>query len=891
MLVLASLAMVAGLPQPLDPPQYLGDMVLVARLGEGGMASVFLGAAGQGELARPAAIKLLKRDLPDHDYTTRFMDEAKVVVHLHHNNIVDVRAAGEHEGQLYIAMECIEGRDLADVWDRCADVGKAFPVPLAVHMVREVLRGLHYAHTFPGLGLVHRDVSPSNVLLDWSGAVRLADFGLATSTLKASLTLPGVVFGKVGYMSPEQARREPLDGRADVYACGVMLWELLTGRPMREGADLTTARVAREVATPPSMLSKRVDAVLDGIVVKATAHVREERYTSAAEMLEDLGAWLAKNAPLTTQERVADYLSQLYPGQAEKERSHREQLLGGVRAGAPIHRRKGPERVSTDELATATQTALDPDVEVIPPGYVVAERYKVGSQLGKGGMGTVYLAEHLTVGRKVAIKVLTREWSENPSVARRFRAEARAASAAGHSNIVEVFDAGELPDGRLYIVMELLEGRNLHEEIDAAGPMEVARACRVIRDVARAIRAAHEVGVVHRDLKPDNVMLARQGREGEPDFVKVLDFGISASTEHSSEEERLTMPGSALGTPEYMAPEQCRGEVATERFDIYALGVILFEVLVGHPPFEHESFVEVMAQKGREPAPSVRMFRNDVPNPLVSLVADCLEIDPEDRPDSVSAFLRRLEEVLHAMPRMPSGAHPGVGPWRRARRWSVGSIATAAMLAVGWFAWSGGPEDRSAGSPATREATVAAQDLDAATALRPAPVPTPVPTPASEPAPSEATAFLAGGSEAAPAASPGEAAVDAAPADGEQILADAAAPPSPVAPKAAPVSRTSPPASTQRRRRADTSGDDQERARCETVRTSVNERLRAGQYARAYRGLDYTCWRSDRTGYFAIKARLLYELGRDDECIALGEKHRAASVDKWAGRCRLRARR
>ena len=265
------------------------------------MASVFLGAAGQGELARPAAIKLLKRDLPDHDYTTRFLDEAKVVVHLHHNNIVDVRAAGEHEGQLYIAMECIEGRDLADVWDRCAEVSKAFPVPLAVHIVREVLRGLHYAHTFPGLGLVHRDVSPSNVLVDWSGAVRLADFGLATSTIKASMTLPGVVFGKVGYMSPEQARRETLDGRADVYACGVMLWELLTGRPMREGADLTTARVAQEVATPPSTLSRRLDAVLDGIVIKAISHDRETRYESAAAMLEDLGAWLAQHAPNTTQ--------------------------------------------------------------------------------------------------------------------------------------------------------------------------------------------------------------------------------------------------------------------------------------------------------------------------------------------------------------------------------------------------------------------------------------------------------------------------------------------------------------------------------------------------------------------------------------------------------------
>src|SRR5690606_8503606 len=204
------------------------------KLGEGGMAKVFFAAVGRGALARPAAVKLLRADLPDHDYRTRFLDEARVVVRLHHNNLVDVRAAGEQDGQLFIAMEAIEGRDLADLWDRCAELGKAFPLALAVHIVREVLRGLHYAHGFPGLSLVHRDVSPSNILVDWAGAVRLADFGLATSTLKAAWTVPGVVFGKVGYMSPEQALREPLDGRADVYACAVILWELITGRTLRD---------------------------------------------------------------------------------------------------------------------------------------------------------------------------------------------------------------------------------------------------------------------------------------------------------------------------------------------------------------------------------------------------------------------------------------------------------------------------------------------------------------------------------------------------------------------------------------------------------------------------------------------------------------------------------
>ncbi|MCA9681593.1 MAG: serine/threonine protein kinase, partial [Myxococcales bacterium] len=300
--------MVMGALERLDPPRVLGDLTLLAALGEGGMATVYLAGVGSGPLARMCAVKLLRANLPDHDYTTRFLDEARLVVRLHHNNLVDVRAAGEIDGQLYIAMEAIEGRDLADVWDRCAEVGRAFPVPLAVYICRDVLRGLHYAHTFPGLGLVHRDVSPSNVLIDWAGAVRLADFGLATSSLKASLTLPGVVFGKVGYMSPEQARHEPLDGRADVYAVSVILWELLTGRPLRSPEGMSTDTVSRFEAPAASSRSRRVDDQLDEIVSRGLSRDRDERWDSAKSMMLALNQWLADHAPEMGQEKVSEFM-------------------------------------------------------------------------------------------------------------------------------------------------------------------------------------------------------------------------------------------------------------------------------------------------------------------------------------------------------------------------------------------------------------------------------------------------------------------------------------------------------------------------------------------------------------------------------------------------------
>ncbi len=666
--------MVMGALERVDPPRSLGDMTLLATLGEGGMATVYLAGVGDGPLARICAVKLLRAGLPDHDYRTRFLDEARLVVRLHHNNIVDVRNAGEIEGQFYIAMEAIEGRDLADVWDRCAEVGRAFPVPLAVHVCREVLRGLHYAHTFPGLGLVHRDVSPSNILLDWAGAVRLADFGLATSSLKASLTLPGVVFGKVGYMSPEQARHEPLDGRADVYAVAVILWELLTGRPLRSPDGMSTDSVSRFEAPAPSARSRRVDPHLDKIVIKGLARNRDERWASAEAMMLALNGWLADNAPDMGQEKVSDFMRKLFGNARELETAVRVDLLrelasnqravSGTQVLEESRRLKAasggdPEtdddRQSRGSVRANPVTSLD-ERELIEPGTVIAERYRVLSRLGRGGMGYVYLGEHVTVGRSVAIKVLTFDWSRSNAVAQRFRAEARAASAAGHPNIIEVFDAGELPDGRLYLVMEFLTGRNLYEEVQANGRMPVPRACHVMRDVGRAIRAAHEVGIIHRDLKPDNVMLVERGyNEGE--LVKVLDFGISASAQRNEDEKRLTVVGQALGTPEYMAPEQAKGRDANEGFDIYAMGVMFYELLTGDPPFHGLNVLEIVTRKTSEPAASVGTLRDDLPRDLIKLVDDCLAIDPANRPRTAQIFLARLEDVLRALPRTATGSN------------------------------------------------------------------------------------------------------------------------------------------------------------------------------------------------------------------------------------------
>src|SRR5215813_12887546 len=197
----------SGFPRP------FGKYHLLRPLAQGGMGALYLAVSGDRGLEKLAALKTVLPNLSDREYVGRFRDEAKVVVKLSHGNLVQVFDAGQVGGELYLAMEFIEGKDLRAVWNRCARKGIAFPVDVAVHIIKELCRGLGYAHTFGDLELVHRDVSPPNVLLAYSGEVKLTDFGLASSTLKIEKTVPGVVYGKVSYMSPEQARGESLDPR------------------------------------------------------------------------------------------------------------------------------------------------------------------------------------------------------------------------------------------------------------------------------------------------------------------------------------------------------------------------------------------------------------------------------------------------------------------------------------------------------------------------------------------------------------------------------------------------------------------------------------------------------------------------------------------------------
>ncbi|MBL0216143.1 MAG: serine/threonine protein kinase [Myxococcales bacterium] len=580
------------------------------------MGALYLAVAGDRGLERLMVIKTVLPHLADAEYVARFRDEAKVVVKLSHGNLIPVFDAGLVGGELFLAMDFVEGRDLRAVWNRCAKKQIAFPIDVAVYIAKELCRGLGYAHSFPDLNLVHRDVSPPNVLVSYTGEVKLTDFGLASSTLKLEKTAPGIIYGKVAYMSPEQARGEKLDGRSDMYAAAIVLWELLTGRqlfpPGKDQPQDLLSRAKNPEVMRPSKRAPRVPVELDEICVKALASKKEDRYTNCDEMRMALQSWLAQNAPTTDGTRMATFLVELFADDIQRERIERTELLSRVRTRAltlpptdelrqmieqsskvsiggadgepPVRkpgsigrrssdrgderddRRKANDRrnlptSSDDGSGAAAALARAPDEDETEQdllGKTVDGRYHVMELIGEGGMGKVYLAEHVDIGKRVALKVLHPSYSRMPDLVERFRREARAASKIGHPNIVDVTDSGTTPDGSVYFVMEYLEGVELGSIIEREGAIDVARALRISTQICRALAAAHTQGIVHRDLKPENVFLIT--RDGTADVVKVLDFGIAKTTEaEAARERRLTSPGMAMGTPEYMAPEQAAG--------------------------------------------------------------------------------------------------------------------------------------------------------------------------------------------------------------------------------------------------------------------------------------------------------------------------------------------
>jgi serine/threonine-protein kinase len=276
-----------------------------------------------------------------------------------------------------------------------------------------------------------------------------------------------------------------------------------------------------------------------------------------------------------------------------------------------------------DATALDVDTSEDADPLV---GQIVAGTYRILRVVGEGGMGKVYEAQHLRLGhRKVAVKVLHPEYSRDRDVVSRFQREAESASSITHPNVIEVYDVDTTADGRPFLVGEFLEGEELGNHLDRVGKVEIGQAIRLVRQVCRALTAAHDKGIVHRDMKPENVfMIARDGQA----HVKVIDFGISKS---GKGETHLTKTGMIIGTPAYMAPEQARGDKVDARADVYATGALLYTTLTGHRPFESDDPTATLTMVLTEEPKRPRELLEDIPEGLELVVQRAMAKNPADR--------------------------------------------------------------------------------------------------------------------------------------------------------------------------------------------------------------------------------------------------------------------
>jgi serine/threonine-protein kinase len=590
-------------PAILTPGKYFGDYEVVSTLGEGAMGQVFKAKRRTDGLQ--IALKVMRGGITTSaKVRERFLREAKAAKMIDHPCVVRFIDAGMVQNDQFLAMEFVDGRSLQAVMNEQA--GKPLPMARACELFRQICAGLSAAHA---AGVIHRDLKPENILITRDrGIPKITDFGLARREEESMLlTRPGQIMGSPYYMAPEQGQGLPVDARADIYSLGAILFCLMTGRvpfPFPSATEVIHAHCELERPDPRG-LNKAVSEELALFILKMLAISPDARPQTAQAALDEFeGAVVSM-----------------------------ESAAGGA-APEPEERPRDP-RASSDDLEIYTGPEI---ADALSPGTRVG-RLKIEGVIGAGGMGAVYAARH-DEGRVSALKVLPKKFASDAKRVKSFIREAELGKRIKSPNVAEAFDYGNEPAlGVSYLELELVQGTSVENLIKTGVLQQESLLINILRGCAQGLTALHAAGILHRDVKPSNILLSGEFLSRPDGGVKLIDLGLAIEKENAKKaaEEEIA------GTPLYMAPEQTmKGAVMDERSDLYSLGCAIYHLACGHPPFEGKSPQAIAYLHQRTSAMSPRKHNTELTEGFSAIIELLLAKNPDDRYSTAEALIADL---------------------------------------------------------------------------------------------------------------------------------------------------------------------------------------------------------------------------------------------------------
>jgi serine/threonine protein kinase len=576
----------------------------------------------------------------------QFLDLTRRSVKLVHHNLVLTREARDFPDRhiYYAVRDYVEGVTL----QRMLESGRAFTAGQIIKLLRQILLALTPIHAG---GMVHGSIKPSNVFVCGEDRVVLGDLALPPSGI--SLPLDRLSYD-YRYAPPEMFRQAGVLGPwSDFYALGCLAYELACGAPpfVSDNHFELAGMHDREAARPPcgsgSALGPSGDALILRLLAKSPAE-RPADLVIALRELDDLAAALRTGVKELAPARPI-------LGEASLIRYTTDDMISVL--AFPVEPGSiGPARDPEDTMTTTTGPYEASGAGLLGPMPKALGRYSIIREIGSGGLGRVLLAQDQALRRQVAIKLSVGGSRIHPEALARFRMEAEAVARLDHQNIVRIFDVGQTEEFA-YTVLEYVDGGDLRQRMDESSwPAESA--ARLVLTLARAVDYAHSAGILHRDLKPSNILLTKDG------VPKISDFGLAKLIGDRDEAESSTLPGTVMGTPSYMAPEQAAGEIEDvgKATDVYALGTILYELLAGRRPFQGGTPFETLMQvRERRPDPPSR-WRPGLSRELDAICLRCLEKSPRKRYATAGELADALERFVER-----SSTPPRPGFWERAR--------------------------------------------------------------------------------------------------------------------------------------------------------------------------------------------------------------------------------